>query len=302
MENNGLVKKILLYIFFGLIAIAVSVYMIYHVIKLFSTEMIVETVEAAELSDTVNVTGVIFRDETVLYGTRYGSLDRLFADGERVAKDTPVVRIYDKAAGSDKELSLIDRQLSILNDSGSVSDNSTKAVDAEINRLYYALRQKAEDGDYGGVTSKLDRLLVNFNRREIITNARVNFNAEIASLRERREGIVRNNGTPAETVYTNVSGYFMYDVDGYERIMTAKALKGVSYGELKGLLDSSAEQLDSTSYGYAVGKIAASAEWYLCAELDPKTAMNLVEGREYGVSFSLTPDQEIRLTLDKILS
>ncbi|MBQ3869915.1 MAG: hypothetical protein II777_05145, partial [Clostridia bacterium] len=47
---------------------------------------------------------------------------------------------------------------------------------------------------------------------------------------------------------------------------------------------------------------AASAEWYLCAELDPKTAMNLVEGREYGVSFSLTPDQEIRLTLDKILS
>ena len=300
--ENGLIKKIIIYILSGALAIAVSVYLIYHIVKLFSSDMAVETVEAAELSDAVTATGVIFRNETVLYGTRYGSLDRLFANGERAAKDSEVVRIYEKKADSDAELALIDRQISILAESGSVSDNSTKAVDAEINRLYYAVRQKAEDGDYGGIANKLKRLLINMNRREIITNSRANFNSEAALLRERRDGIVRSSGTPLETVYTPVSGYFMYDVDGYERILTADALKNISYSGLKELLDAKAEQIESTAYGYAVGKIAPSAGWYLCAELNPKTAMGLEEGREYGVTFSLSPDQEIRLTLDRILT
>ena len=300
--ENGLIKRIIIYILSGALAIAVSVYLIYHIVKLFNTEMTVETVEAAELSDAVTATGVIFRNETVLYGTRYGSLDRLLSNGERAAKDSEVVRIYEKTGDSDTELALIDRQLAVLAESGSVSDNSTKAVDAEINRLYYAVRQKAEDGDYGGITAKLKRLLINMNRREIITNNRVNFNAEIASLKERRDGIVRSGGAPIETVYTPISGYFLYDVDGYERILTADALKNATYSGLRELLDAKAEQNEATAYGYAVGKIAPSAEWFLCAELDLKIAMNLEEGREYGVTFSLSPDQELKLTLDKILT
>ena len=300
--ENGLVKKVIIYILSGALAIAVTVYLIYHIVKLFNTEMTVETVQAAELSNTVNVTGVVFRDETVLYGTRYGSLDRLYSDGERTAKDAAVVRIYEKMGDSDNELARIDRQLSILAESGSVSENSTRAVDAEINRLYYAVRQKAEDGDYGGISIKLRRLLINMNRREIITNNRVNFNEETAALKARRDAIVRSSGTPLETVYTPVSGYFIYDVDGYENVMTGKALKNVTYEGLRSLLGSSAEAPDAASYGYAVGKIATSTEWYLCAELDAKTAMKLEEGRDYQVSFSLSPDTDITLTLEKILT
>ena len=300
--GKELVKKVLIYVAAGALAIAVTAYLIYHIVRLFNTGRTVETVEAAELSDTVNVTGVIFRDDTVLYGTRYGSLDRLYADGERVAKNSAVVAIYEQAGGSDTELERIDRQLAILSESVSVSDNTTKSVDAGIAGLCSAVRQKAEDGDYGGVSEKLRRLLIYMNRREIITNNRVNFNEEAAILKARRDSIVRSSGTPIETVYTPVSGRFIYDVDGYENILTAKELEGISYNGLKALLDAPSEQIISTSYGYAVGKIAPSPVWYMCAELDPKTAVTLEEGKEYKVTFSLSPDSDITLTLERILS
>lgn len=261
-----------------------------------------EPVQSAEQLQTVTLTGIIFRDEQVVYGQSGGGVIRLYANGEKVGKNAVVARVFDTFRSQDYALTDIDRKISILTDSNRSSDNTVKNLDAKINRLYYTIRLKSEQGDYASVAEKSDELLVLLNRREILVNQRLNFNDEISVLKARRDDLISSGSGLSTEVKTPVSGYFTSCVDGYERLFTAEAAVGLSYSELSELMNRPAEELSVTSDGYAVGKTARDAKWYLCAGTDRDTAYKLSEGKKYSISFPTASGSETEFTLLRILT
>lgn len=264
--------------------------------------MRVEPVQAAEQTQSVTLTGIIFRDERVVYGESGGGVIRLYANGEKVSKNATVARVYDTFRSEDYALTSLDRKISILTDSNKVSDNTTKNLDAKINRLYYTIRLKSEQGDFSSVAEKTDELLVLLNRREILVNARLNFNAEIAEYKARRDELISSGSGLSTEVKTPVSGYFSSCVDGYENLFTAKAATELSYEDLAELMDQPAQELSVTKDGYAVGKIAHDSKWYLCAVTDKDTAYKLTEGEKYTVAFPTASGSEKEFTLMRIIT
>jgi multidrug efflux pump subunit AcrA (membrane-fusion protein) len=289
------------YVLTSIIALAAMVYMGYHLYSMFKTGMTVEPVQSAEISNQLTLTGVIFRDERVVYGATSGGVVRMFSNGEKVSKNAVVAKIYDTLRTEDRTLSRIENDLSILAESNKISDTSTKNTDAKINKLYYTIRLKSEEGDYATVAEKTEELLILLNRREIIVNARLNFNTEIADLRAQREKIVSAATGEHEDVKTPVSGYFYSYADGYENVFTSEAALKLGYEDLSSLLESEAEK-QSQEDGYAVGKMAQSAVWYLCMKTDRESAAGLSEGKTYPVSFPMASGSEIDFTLERIVT
>ena len=264
--------------------------------------MRVEPVQSAEQTQAATLTGIIFRDEQVVYGESGGGVVRLYANGEKVSKNAVVARVYDSFRSEDYALTQLDRKIGILTDSNKASDNTVKNLDAKINRLYYTIRLKSEQGDFSSVSEKTDELLVLLNRREILVNARLNFNAEIAELKAQRERLVSSGTGAATDVKTPVSGYFYSSVDGYENMFTGSAAASLSYGELAELMQRSAEELSVTTDGYAVGKTALDSNWYLCAQTDRDTAYKLSEGEKYVINFTAASGKETEFTLQRIIT
>ena len=262
--------------------------------------MRVEPVQSAEQTQAITLTGIVFRDEQVIYG-QSGGVVRLFANGEKVSKNAVVARVYDTFTTQDYALSRIDKKISILTDSNKSADNTVKSLDTKINRLYYSVRLKSEEGDFATLAEKTDELLILLNRREILVNARLNYNTELSQLKAQRENLISAGSGTYTEVTTPVSGYFSSSVDGYERIFTAAAAKSLSYEELSELMKQPADELSVTTDGYAVGKMAHDPKWYLCAETDRDTAYKLSEGEKYSVSFSAASGRETEFTLERIV-
>ncbi len=259
--DKEVLKKGIIYVLSSLLAIAAIVYIVYHIVSYFKEDMRVEPVQYAEQSENLTLTAVIFRDEQVIYGDRSGGVVRLYSNGERVGKNAVVARVYETLRTEDYTLSRIEKRLGILTESNKISDNTTKNTDAKINKLYYTVRLKSEEGDFSTLSEKTDELLILLNRREIIVNARLNFNTEIADLKAMRDRMLASGSSVGYDVTTDVSGYFSGFVDGYENIFTSdKALK-YGYKELSGLLRSEADELSVTDKGYAVGKVAQLPTW-----------------------------------------
>ena len=300
LTDKEFLKRVAKYVLTSALAIAAAVYMVYHIVSMFKTDMKVEPVQAAEISNQLTLTGVVFRDETVVYGQSGGAV-RMFPNGEKVRKNAVVVRVYDTIRSDDRALSAIEKKIDILTDSNRVSDTGTKNTDAKISKLYYTLRLKAEEGDYATLTEKADELLVLLNRREIITNERLNFNTEIADLQAQREKLISSSEGDAYEVRSPAAGYFSSYVDGYEGVFTSAAAKELGYEELSALLDSRPEKTNVTEEGYAVGKIAPSAVWYICADTDRDTARKLTEGATYRISFPMA-GSETDFTLLRIVT
>ncbi len=300
--DKEVLKKGIIYVLSSLLAIAAIVYIVYHIVSYFKEDMRVEPVQYAEQSENLTLTAVIFRDEQVIYGDRSGGVVRLYSNGERVGKNAVVARVYETLRTEDYTLSRIEKRLGILTESNKISDNTTKNTDAKINKLYYTVRLKSEEGDFSTLSEKTDELLILLNRREIIVNARLNFNTEIADLKAMRDRMLASGSSVGYDVTTDVSGYFSGFVDGYENIFTSdKALK-YGYKELSGLLRSEADELSVTDKGYAVGKVAHLPTWYICAETDRDTAYKLSEGESYTIGFPMASGSETEFRLERIVA
>lgn len=264
--------------------------------------MRVEPVQSVQQTQTADLTGIIFREEQVVYGEKSGGTVRLYANGEKVSKNAVVARVYDNFNSEDYALSEYDKKINILTESNKVSDNSIKNLDAKINRLYYTIRLKSEEGDFSAATEKTDELLVLLNRREILVNARINFNQEISELTANRERLISSGTGISSDVKTPVSGYYFNYVDGYEDLFTASAAKKLSYEELSELIKQPADELSVSRNGYAVGKMATDPKWYICAETDRSTAYKLSEGNTYTIGFASAAGAESEFVLERIVT
>lgn len=253
------------------------------------------------VDDTVECTGYVVREETVLTGGA-GLVDLLPNEGEKVAKGEMVAMIYQSEAGLDRRQSLqallLEREqlqyaLQHL-DSGEDSAQLSQQVAESITNL----RASIAAGDLGQLEEQAMSLRFLVYRRELTydnANAAATLAESIQSVDQQLSALRSQAAQDTAVISAQVSGVFSGQADGYEDLLRPEALDELTLSDLRAV----SVHRPQAAPG-AVGKLITSSRWYFVCPLSQEDAARLTQGRTVTVRFSLDWAGEVDMTVERI--
>ena len=212
-------KKVIIYIAIFLVVI----YLIYTIYLLIKQPTDVFTIEEGTLYSEETDIGYVIRDEVVIQGENYkNGMEKIKAEGERVAVDEAVFRYYTKNEDSLKEkIAELDTKIQEAMQNQTQTENGL--LKADMISLETQIEQKLLEISSINDTTKLEEYKKEIN--ELITK-KANIAGELSPqgsyLKERieeRKNYENELNSGAEYVNSSKSGVVSYKVDGLEDVL-----------------------------------------------------------------------------------
>ena len=282
-------------------------YIIYHLTGGFREEIGTTPASLVTVESTYTTGVTLLRKEKVLYSPVNGEVSYLFADGEKVAVKSSVAEVYPQTGSSEirkriMEIDLAIRLLEQSNMSSAEKRTDTASTDAIIRKNIYKLLDSVDQGNISGAHTLSDDLLIQLNRRRIITKSVLNYNKQIEELKAEKKLLSASMPQSESTVKASSGGYFYSTLDGYENVLSSENISSMSYREYLELASRPAEDLSVSENGYPVGKIVTDYLWYVACEIDVSELHNYETGKDYSIKFPYNNDIAITMKLYRILS
>lgn len=252
-----------------------------------------------ELCDGIDISAITVRDETVIKGNGNGVVHYVHDDGEKVAAGGTVARFYSSGEVSVAltELESLHKRLSDVNEIMNYNDTSATDMDLcnqKVDNAIYSFETNAAGGNFESISNDVADILTSVNRRQVATGESDGFAAVKASLEEKIASLESKVTNPTGSVVTERSGYFVSDIDGYEKLLTVKKLDDITPSELK---DIKPDATDTTGF---IGKISSDYVVYFAAVLPYDKAHILAEGNVYTVQTQIKACKELKCTVTRI--
>lgn len=253
------------------------------------------------VDDTVECTGYVVREETVLTGGS-GLVDLLPNEGEKVAKGELVAMIYQSEAGLDRQQALqsllLEREqlqyaLQHLDGGGDTSQLSEQVVESITD-----LRASVAAGELGRLEEQAMALRFLVYRRELTydnADAASSLAESIQSVDQQLSSLRSQSAQDTAVIQAQVSGVFSGQADGYEEILRPELLEDMSLSEFRAIR----AQRPQAPPG-AVGRLITNSRWYFVCPLAQEDAARLTQGRTVTVRFSLDWAGEVDMTVERI--
>ncbi len=291
----------------AVLCLVLIVYIIYHLTGGMRTD--IETMPATYVTiESTYTTGVtLLRSEEIVYSPVNGDVSYLYDDGDKVAINSAVAEIFPYTGSYEirHRIVEIDRAIRLL-ESSNMSDaekrTDTASTDVKIRNYLYDLLDATDGGNasYGEVIS--EDLLIQLNRRRIITKSVINFNKQIQDLKAEKAALSASLPQSESTVTTGYAGYFYSSIDGYENILSSKDIASMTYGEYLELSSLKSEEMTEGEKGHPIGKIVTDYLWYVACEVDISELHNYDTGKSYQITFPYNNDTALSMKLYRILS
>ena len=283
-KNRNIPLKLVCYLAFAALVVWLVIYGIQAMDKPYRTV----PVTSCSYRETEPLTGIVAREETVLYSV-YHVVHIDTEEGQRVAAHGTVAQAFASPedlvrAGRLKELEREAEELGALVEAASLENS--QQTDAELQSEIRSLRQAVRDRDFDDVAERMQllhtRAFAAFSPTARIEERLAECNAEIRKLQEQ--------GTEyAALIPATVSGLFSTTVDGWETL-NSEALLHIEPDELRSLL--SEERSEPT---YSLGKLVSGTRWYYAALMDAeeadrlrsRTSVQVIFGKYYGEKLTM---------------
>lgn len=289
---------------FGLAVFFLSAFIIaYIVIQLISglTTDVQYQYASSVVSDQVfEKTGYLVRNETVLYAEKEGVLTYSAKESQKLGSNQLVARVFDNTQGVtiQNQIRNIEEKISILERSSvdtSYLTSDVSKIDAKLYDSILKTKLSVLDRKINLASLYKKDLMINFNKRLLITSSAQNFDDQIQALKDKKNKLTASLHTPLSSVYSPVAGYFSTLLDGYETTYTPSVVSDLTVDSFHQLI-----QLDQQEYGArAVGKIITDFHWYTLCEVSALEAEQFTEGRTYRISYLYSSGQQIQAVLQK---
>ena len=282
-------KRVLTYVLVSLAAIGVMIYVGYHMVKSFTSEVSTTPAYIDSFSESVTFDAYILRRERVVTSNSSGTVNYLVADGEKVAAGDELVDIC--RGGSDgirERISQIDSMIKTLTEietSAAYSSTSDAAnIEGRIRELLYSVNGSVAVNDLVTAMMTTSQMMSQLNRHAIVTGKIDGFKDELASLKAERESLISQLTDVAETVTSEESAYFFYDVDGYESAFEYDDIDALTVNDIYDLTNA----VTVSSQSHVVGKLVLDYVWHIVIPSDREQALFFegAEGSEYDVVFN----------------
>jgi len=287
------------------ISVVVIIYLGYHFINSFGTEMTTEYALQITENDMVEFDAYILRNETVVYSTVTGGIGYSYTDGTKVHTGATVASIYsgnaDTGSETRSEIITLDREIELLRESNrtdGLSASDTSTLDNRISDYYLTIRKSAEQGVYQNLPKRRDELLTLLNKRLIITGRVKDYNDAIQSLEYERELLTANLDSVSETVTAPVTGFFHSTLDGYENIFTGDLASDMSLQTFDNLMLAKPQEYPPT----AIGKIATDFTWSIVLETTRDQLRYYNKGWSYRIAFPYNNDVMLTMRLTDVIA
>ena len=282
----------------GFVILLIAVFAVHQAVSSLYKPVKTETAVFSDMSDGLNITGVIIRNETLVSAGDSGVLHFIIGDGNRVAKDGVIANIYDSESASiileridsvNSKIADIEEMLSYNNLEAADLDMINAKVHQNLNNLIIC----GGNGNYDAFSDKSDELLSAYNRRQAAMGETADFSAQLTALKAEKDQLAASLPAAKGTLRAEKSGYFVSKADGYETVLTCENPESITPEYLNGI---KAEAVGENT----VGKIVSDYEWYIAAEVSVNESLNFKEGDALTIYTSVKSYPKLPVTVKKI--
>ena len=282
----------------GFVILLIAVFAVHQAVSSLYKPVKTETAIFSDMSDGLNITGVIIRNETLVSAGDRGVLHFIIGDGNRVAKDGVIANIYDSESASiileridsvNGKIADIEEMLSYNNLEAADLDMINAKVHQNLNNLIIC----GGNGNYDAFSDKSDELLSAYNRRQAAMGETADFSAQLSALKAEKDQLAASLPAAKGTLRAEKSGYFVSKADGYETVLTCENPESITPEFLNGI---NAETVGENT----VGKIVSDYEWYIAAEVSVNESLNFKEGDALTIYTSVKSYPKLPVTVKKI--
>lgn len=238
------------------------------------------------VNESLHVSGIAVRTETVIEDQYGGSVSYIHEDAARVLKNKPVayahassdtVQKMERAEELQKEISLLEEA------SNGVSQlyGSSEFINSQIGNAVLSYSKIIAGGNYSDFSTAKDSLLLSINKKTFITGQPNKFEERIAVLKTEYDELQSEiNSDEANTVTSPKTGYFISSVDGFEDIINKENLFEKSVSEIEEIINK-----DIVTSEERIGKIADNYKWYYVISVSPEDAELFKTGKSVNANF-----------------
>ena len=282
----------------GFVILLIAVFAVHQAVSSLYKPVKTETAVFSDMSDGLNITGVIIRNETLVSAGDSGVLHFIIGDGNRVAKDGVIANIYDSESASiileridsvNGKIADIEEMLSYNNLEAADLDMINAKVHQNLNNLIIC----GGNGNYDAFSDKSDELLSAYNRRQAAMGETADFSAQLTALKAEKDQLAASLPAAKGTLRAEKSGYFVSKADGYETVLTCENPESITPEYLNSI---KAETVTENT----VGKIVSDYEWYIAAEVSVNESLNFKEGDALTIYTSVKSYPKLPVTVKKI--
>ncbi len=295
-------KKILTNLAVFLLSGFIIVYIMIQLISGITTDVVYEYTTEKTIENTVEATGYLIRNESVIYAENEGVLSYSVSEFQKIGVDQLIATVYASAHGVDvqQQIDRLEKKINILSRSSIDSGYQTSDVSKIDDKIFSTLIQTKASlakNDLSLVSQQKEDLLINLNKRMLVTSGKGDFSEQITELQNEKSNLTASLQTPLSTVYAKKTGYFSTLLDGFETVFHPDTLSSLTIEGFDQLIKTPKSEYTAS----AIGKIITDYDWYTLFELPAKDAESFKVGKVYQVGYLYSPGQKVSAVLqDKI--
>ncbi len=279
-------KRILKNIGIFILGFALLYYVSKQLVNLVDSSLVTETAFEVAVQENIEAYGYIMRDESVLVSSKSGIMLSSIPDGARISKDKEVVKVYSRENdySAESKIRAYEERISVLEkstiDTSIVSTDITK-MDERIGEMLSSTVVHISDNDIASAISNKNEILVEMNKRWLLSNPEATFKETVNSLKGEIISLKSSFSGAAQVIYAPESGYYYSDTDGYENIFSASKIEGLSLDEFSAMCESLPEHYSEN----VAGKIVTDYVWYIACPVSRSQSAYFDVGKTYDIEF-----------------
>ncbi len=278
----------------------VIVYIIIQLISSLTTDVSYQYVAVQTVENTLETTGYIVRNESVVSANHSGIISYSAAETQKIGVNQLIATVYPSSHEVNLQNSIdrITRKIAVLKKSSVDAGYQTSDVSKIDEKIYSSLvkiRQAVTSNDLYLTEQYAQDVLVNFNKRHLITSNAKDYQVLIDQLNNQKNDLTASLQAPLETIRSEKSGYFTTLIDGYETVYTPSVVKNLTIDLFHELQNANRNEIDNL----AIGKIISDFDWYTLCEVSKKDADEFVQGKKYPVTYLYSAGQKLNAFLEK---
>lgn len=288
-------------VFAVIFGVLLLVYLAYQFYMIAYPSYKTEVAIAVTVRDSVDVNGIVVRDETVVENST-GIVNFLVNDGDKVALGAAVAEVYDSAetARNNLRLSLLQEELDALQAASGLNRTSGANIDSVSGRVHDKLSElggSVAQEEYQNLYALRNELITLLGSFSVSAGRTVDYSARIAELSAQIAACQGASSAASAVVNAPVEGFFISTTDGFETRIDNETLETMSVEELQTIV-ADAEQnatIDTTH-----SKIVSDYKWNYAAVISAKQAQSFKVGGTYSVDFNYALVKNLPMTVTRV--
>ncbi len=219
-------------------------------------------------SKTLSFTGVIIRDESLVYSSYIGDgvLTYDIDDGSRVSNGSSIAKIYNSYTQiyNRHEIEKLEEEIEALEkaqDNGTTDYVQPEFISTQISEQYKELIADIKTQDLEDLNSERVELLKLMSILNVSSNVESDYTNRISVLTEKLNSLEVSLVNAVATISASSSGYFTSVVDGYESDLTTDGISDLTVDDINAIIAS--PQKDVTLSSNVIGKLFSDYTWQM---------------------------------------